>query len=149
VGSKNPLQGFHDPERRQAFLAEYATGCTIEQAAEAVGVAPVTVHARRRSDPSFAAAFAMSQEYNTDALEDRLARMASGNVAALFGTLKARRPGKWGDRSRVEVAHTTGADALRSARDRARNRDQGPATVAQVPQPEMRPPGSAAEARKH
>lgn len=107
----------------------------MEDAAATVGVSSVTVYARVRSDASFAAQYALSREYNTDVLEDRLHRMASGNVAALFGTLKARRPHRWRDNVKVEVQHTTGAEALREARRRVAEGDRQAATVAQPQHP--------------
>lgn len=92
----------------------------MEEAAETAGVSSVTVYKLARTDASFRAAYLLSREYNTDALEDRMARMGQhGNVAALFGTLRARRPEVWRDNVKVEHGFVTSADDLRAARERA------------------------------
>lgn len=59
-------------------------------------------------------------ETNTDVLEDGLHTLArQGNIAAIFGTLKARRPERW--RERVDLSNHDGsllkplAEAIRRA----------------------------------
>ena len=83
-----------------------------------------------RTDEVFGAQYRKALETNTDKLEDHLYRMATeakipGNVAALFGTLKARRPEKWRDSYKIDHAgrvELTTADDLQAARERAKAR---------------------------
>ena len=93
------MPGTFTPQKREQFLELYATGCTVAAACQQIGISKVTVFNTIRKDPEFAARYGEVMECNTDALEDLLHAMArSGNVAALFGTLKARRPEKYKDR---------------------------------------------------
>lgn len=79
--------------------------------ASEVGVSSVTVYAHVRKDEEFAERFRLAQETNTDELEDILHSLArSGNIAAIFGTLKARRPERWRDSSKVDI--TSGGKPL-------------------------------------
>ena len=100
--------GHFTAEKRAIFLAEYATGCTVAMAAKVVGVSVVTVFNHVRSDAAFKAAYNKVMESNTDILEDGLHHLArNGNIAAIFGTLKARRPERW--RDRVDVSNQDGS----------------------------------------
>lgn len=97
------------PEKRREFLDRYQHGGSVKDTAHEVGISAVTVYNLRREDPEFDREFILAQESNTDALEDKLFQMAvSGNVAALFGTLKARRPERWRDNFTVnsKVEHS-------------------------------------------
>jgi hypothetical protein len=112
--------GTFTPEKRAAFLEHYRTGVTVRAAAAFVGVSHVTVFNHIRKDELFAEQYRSAMETNTDTLEDDLHTLAcNGNVAALFGTLKARRPERW--RERVDVSNQDGtllkplAEAIRRA----------------------------------
>lgn len=103
-------RGKFTDEKRAEVLELYQTGVTLRQACEAVGISSVAFFNHVRKDPEFAKQYAAAQEANTDALEDRLHGMAlAGNVAALFGTLKSRRPHKWRDRSQVDLTNSDGS----------------------------------------
>lgn len=107
-------------QKRTAFLEHYASGLTVEQAAAEVGVSAVTVFNHLRKNPKFRRKYERAMEVNTDLLEDGLHHLArKGNIAAIFGTLKARRPERWKDR--VDLSNKDGsilkplADAIRRA----------------------------------
>lgn len=86
-------------EKKAEFLAAYEAGLTVREAAAKVGVSSVCVFNHVRSNEEFARQYHTAMEVNTDALEDGLHTLArNGNVAAIFGTLKARRPERWRDR---------------------------------------------------
>ena len=114
------------PEKKSAFLELYAVGGTVVGRAAEVGISHVTVFNHIRTDKVFARQFAIARETNTDWYEDHLARMAveakvPGNVLALFGTLKSRRPDKWRDNYKIEHGGSvllTGAEQLQAARRR-------------------------------
>lgn len=130
-GRGAPLAQRFTPEKRQRFLEIYRTGTTVAAAARKVGISSVTVFNYIRSDEAFGLAYRAALETNTDALEDGLHTLArNGNIAAIFGTLKARRPERW--RDRVDVSNQDGsllkplAEAIRrahSAPDMARAND--------------------------
>jgi hypothetical protein len=115
------------PEKQIEFIELYSRGGTVKQAAAAVGVSFVTVFRKIKADEHFAEMYRLAMDLNTDQLEDLLHTHATkGNIAALFGTLKARRPEKWRDNVRMEHAgkiEFTTADALQAARERAKLRD--------------------------
>jgi hypothetical protein len=115
------------PEIRAEFLRRYAEGGSVMAHAHALGISHVAIFRLRHRDPEFAEEFLAAQETNTDLLEDHLARMATtagtpGNVTALFGTLRARRPNVW--RENVKVDHsgsiTTTPEQLEAARERVK-----------------------------
>lgn len=117
---RSSAPGTFTPEKRAAFLDHYSTGLTVRQAARKVGVSHVTVFNHIRKDEAFKALYATAMDVNTDVLEDDLHTLARmGNVAALFGTLKARRPERW--RDRVDLSNSSGdllkplAEAIRRA----------------------------------
>lgn len=92
----------------------------MNEAARKVGTTAATVFAYVREDETFGDAYRLAMEVNTDVLEDGLHTLArAGNVAAIFGTLKARRPERW--RDRVDLSNKDGsllkplADAVRRA----------------------------------
>lgn len=97
-------------EKRRVFLEHYAKGGTVAMAARKTGVSSVTVFKHIRNDKVFAAAYNVAQNLNTDELEDLLRTLAmAGNVAAIFGTLKARRPEKWRDNFKVDHTNSDGS----------------------------------------
>lgn len=105
---KASTPGTFTPEKRRQFLEHYSTGTTVREAARKVGVTHVTVFNHIRKDPAFKAEYHAAMETNTDTLEDDLHLMArTGNVAALFGTLKARRPERW--RERMDLSNSDGS----------------------------------------
>jgi AcrR family transcriptional regulator len=121
--------GTFTPEKKSEFIDLYCTGLSVRECANLVGVSTVTVFNHIRSDADFAARYRQAMEINTDHLEDHLFRMATqkmpGNILAVFGVLKARRPDKWRESARVE--HTgkiefTRPEDLEAARQRARHR---------------------------
>lgn len=95
-------------EKKKEFLEHYSTGMTVAEASALVGVSYVTVFTHADEDEEFGRAYRRVMERNTDALEDLLMLMArKGNVAALFGTLKARRPERW--RERMDISNADGS----------------------------------------
>lgn len=127
--ARRSTPGTFTPEKKTAFLALYASGKSIFDSATEVGVSSVTVFNHVRSDEEFAALYRKAVEANTDNLEDHLYRMAfnkmPGNILAVFGILKARRPEKWRETAKVEHSgkiEFTRAEDLEAARQRARLR---------------------------
>lgn len=120
VTPRKSTPGTFTPQKRAQFLELFATGGSVRQHAKTVGVSVVTVFNHRRTDADFEAGFKKACETNTDVLEDMLYEMAcAGNVAALFGTLKARRPERWREnfQANVKVEHSfpaAFAEAMRS-----------------------------------
>lgn len=107
------------PHKKTQFLAHYANGGTVKAAARKVGISHVTVFNHVRDDKAFAEAYARALELNTDQLEDLLHQFAErGMVAALFGTLKARRPEKWRDNFKID--HTNSDGSFRAFAEGAR-----------------------------
>lgn len=105
---KASTPGTFSPVKRRQFLDLYATGLTVREAARKVGVSTVTVFKHVNKDAEFKAEYRAAMETNTDVLEDDLHTMArNGNVAALFGTLKARRPERW--RERMDLSNSDGS----------------------------------------
>ncbi len=108
---KKSTPGVFTEELKTKFLELYARGGTVNACASEVGVSSVTVYSHVRKDEEFAERFRLAQETNTDELEDILLSLArAGNIAAIFGTLKARRPEKWRDSSKVDI--TSGGKPL-------------------------------------
>lgn len=94
-------------EAQERFLRVFALGGTVMEAARAAGVAAITVHRERRRDPEFARRFQDALELNTDGVEDLLRNLAAGgNVTAIFGVLRARRPSVWRESKTVDVNAT-------------------------------------------
>lgn len=116
------------PEIRAEFLRRYAQGGTVREHAHALGVSHIDIFHLKNQDEEFEKEFLVAQNTNTDLLEDHLVRMATtagtpGNVNALFGTLRARRPNVWRENLKVEhggTVLTTTADQLEAARERVK-----------------------------
>lgn len=105
---KRPVPGTFTAEKKTNFLKLYETGLTVAEAARKIGVTPTTIFNHARVDEDFGERYRHAMETNTDVLEDTLHTLArNGNVAALFGTLKARRPERW--RDRVDVSNQDGS----------------------------------------
>ena len=115
-----------DEKRREKFLASLAAGGSITMACKASGLPRRTAYDWRKAQPSFALAWDEAVEAGTDLLEDEAIRRARDGVekpiyqggklvghtheysdTLLIFTLKARRPEKFRDNSRVEL---TGKD---------------------------------------
>lgn len=108
---KKSTPGVFTDDLKTKFLELYSRGGTVNACAAEVGVSSVTVYAHVRKDEEFAERFRLAQETNTDELEDILHSLArAGNIAAIFGTLKARRPERWRDSSKVDI--TSGGKPL-------------------------------------
>ena len=91
-------------EAQERFLRIFGLGGTVREAATAAGVSFVTVMRERRRDPDFAKRFQDALELNTDGVEDLLRNLASqGNITAVFGVLRARRPGVWREQKAVDA----------------------------------------------
>jgi hypothetical protein len=116
-----PNRTIRSPERDARFLAALAGGATINSAVISVGYARPTVYRWRAADVEFAAAWDDAVEAGTDILEDEALRRAKdgfdeprfyeGQVCGyvrrysdtlLMFLLKARRPGKYGDKVTAE-----------------------------------------------
>lgn len=99
---------------------------TVREAAKKAGVSSVTVFSYARNDADFKKKFDEAAELCADDLEDFMESLGrSGNIAALFGSLKKMRPGVWGQHVKVEHGGNigiTGAEELAAARERARAR---------------------------
>jgi len=112
---------------QREFCALYARGGTVPMAAKKCGVTSVTIYEHARTDENFKAMYEAATELNTDDLESLLHQMArAGNITALFGTLKARRPERWRDNFKIEHGGSlilTSADQLEQARSRNTARD--------------------------
>lgn len=94
-------------EAQERFLRYFAIGGTVAEAARAAGVSAVSVHREKRHNAEFAKRYANALELNTDGVEDLLRNLASGgNVTAIFGVLRARRPGTWREQKAVDVNAT-------------------------------------------
>jgi hypothetical protein len=90
-------------------LELYASGnFTVMAAAKKCGASHESFFQRRRVDPEFAAQYAAAQSASVDVLEERMLARAydnranKGNLTAMFGILRARRPSAWGGNVRVE-----------------------------------------------
>jgi hypothetical protein len=105
------------PERDARFLEALAAGATVSSAVDAAPYARASVYKWRAADVEFAAAWDEAIETGTDRLEDEALRRAKdgyeeprfyagqlcGHVRRYSDTLlifllKARRPGKYGDK---------------------------------------------------
>jgi hypothetical protein len=91
------------PKKRAKFLELYASGnYTVRRAARKLGFTGVAVFSLCRRDEEFKAKFDSARETSVDALEDSLHDLACrGNVTAIFGLLKARRPKVWRENMHV------------------------------------------------
>ncbi len=120
------------PEKRADFLRIYASGKSVEYAANEIGFSRTAIFNLIDRDEAFADAYERAQKRNTTALEDHLMKHATepktpGNIIALFGLLKARNPGRWRENVKLEhsgtVAHALAPDLLAAARERLEKRD--------------------------
>jgi len=115
------------PEKQAAFLAEYAQGGSVNSCAKKIGVASVTIFSHVRNDEEFAKKYRSAQELNVDQLEDVLeAHALTGNVTAIFGCLRARRPAVWRETHGVQISASAETAAAFFA---AMNKVQGSATA--------------------
>lgn len=90
------------PAKQAEFLKAYSDGGSVSMNAKKVGVDPTTVFAHARNDEDFAKKYLAAQQLNIDHLEDTLERHAlTGNVTAIFGCLRARRPAVWREQHTV------------------------------------------------
>lgn len=106
-----PVSGAFGLQNRKKFLLAYGRGLTVEAAAHEVGVSSVTVFKHVRKNPKFKAKFLKARELSLDVLEDLLHQHArSGNITAIFGMLRARRPETWRENHKVDL--TSGGKPL-------------------------------------
>ena len=126
-GRGPPPEERFTPEKKRQFLELYRhAATTVAKCAEVVGISTVSVFTHVRSDPAFAKAYELAKELNTDHVEEMLYEHAldksqPGNLIAIFGVLKARRPEKYREVHKVEHAGQlvmVTADALAQARQR-------------------------------
>lgn len=109
VAAKSTKPNTFTPEKRALFCETYASGTTVHKAAQAAGVSATAVFYHRRINPDFAKQYEEAQDANTNFLEAHLLRHAletavPGNITALFGLLRARRPQVWRENHKVEVS---------------------------------------------
>lgn len=109
VAPKSSAPNTFTPEKRALFCETYAGGSTVHQAAKVAGVSATVVFYHRRINPDFTKQYEDAQDANTNFLEAHLLRHAlesgvPGNITALFGLLRARRPAVWRENHRVEVS---------------------------------------------
>jgi hypothetical protein len=114
-----------DAEKRAQFLELMASGVSALTAAETVGVTYSLVRKVCQSDEEFSAAYDAAMDDSTDFLAHHLYRMATekgvpGNVVAVFGLLKARRPEVW--RENMKIEHTGSIEHAEKALPAARER---------------------------
>lgn len=97
--------GVFDDAARAKFLAALAEGYSVTAAASRAGVHRRTAYWHRAQDPGFAGEWDDAWESGTDALEDRLLELTKGPSGFLptIAALRARRPEKYRDNSKVEV----------------------------------------------
>ena len=83
--------------KRAEFLRLYAEpGATVRSAAAKIGVSAVAIFKLVRRDEEFAAAYREALELALDNVEDDIHTLAcQGNLTAMFGLLRARRPSVW------------------------------------------------------
>ena len=106
-----PIRDSFGLKNRKRFLVAYGRGLTVEAAAHEVGVSSVTVFKHVRKNPKFKAKFLRARELSIDVLEDLLHQHArSGNITAIFGMLRARRPEVWRENQKVDI--TSGGKPL-------------------------------------
>jgi len=101
-------------QAQDRFLRYFAIGGTVAEAARAAGVSAVSVHREKREDAEFARRYQNALELNTDGVEDLLRNLAAGgNVTAIFGVLRARRPAVWREQKAVDMnaTHNVAASA--------------------------------------
>lgn len=85
----------------------------MKEAAKEVGVSHVTIFNFVNKNEIFARKFQRARSKSMDALEDHLHAMAygraKGNIVAVFGTLKARRPEIWRDKAQIDHTNSDGS----------------------------------------
>lgn len=116
------------PGVRQQWLENFRTTGNVRLACEAVGISRSTILHYREADPEFAKAYADAEEDAADHLEDAAYKRAvngvdrrrydkDGNCIAeetvysdtlLLALLKARRPTKFRDNSKLELTGANG-----------------------------------------
>ena len=130
---RSSAPGTFTAEKKRQFLELYRQAATtVAKCAAAVEVSSVTVFTHVRTDPEFAKAYELAKELNTDHLEEMLVdhvldKAQPGNLVALFGVLKARRPEKYREVHKLEHAGQivmVTAEALAQARERVQQVEQ-------------------------
>jgi hypothetical protein len=85
------------------FLSVLATGSSVTEAANSIGISRQSMYVARERDEEFRARWDDAVEQGTDLLEDVALKRAQGSSDhLLIMLLKARRRDKFGDRSQVE-----------------------------------------------
>jgi len=119
---------------RGKFLTKLAETCNVSESARVAGIARRTVYEWREVDPAFAAAWAIAEEEAADKLEREAWRRGvegtdkpvvyQGEITDTYKEysdrmleilLKAHRPEKFAERTRVDV-HVNPFDELEAAR---------------------------------
>jgi len=131
---RSSAPGTFTAEKKRQFLELYRQAATtVAKCAAAVEVSSVTVFTHVRTDPEFGKAYELAKELNTDHVEEMLFEHAldkrqPGNLVAIFGVLKARRPEKYREVHKFEHAGQlvmVTADALAQARQRTQQEQPG------------------------
>ena len=103
-------------EWQEAFVQVLREGHTVEMASRTAGVSRMTAYRHRKTDPAFAEAWEHAYESGTDVLEQvAIKRAIEHDSQLLMFMLKARRPEKYRENSRIEhvrIDYREGADEL-------------------------------------
>lgn len=103
---------------RPAFLAALARSGIVLAAAEAAGIDRVTAYRERDKNEAFGAAWDAAIDESADRLEAEARRRATivGSDRLLMAMLKAYRPERYGDRSKVELSGGLAVDNAEAIR---------------------------------
>lgn len=106
---------------RAAFLAVFSETCNVSEACRAANIGRSAAYAWRNDDAEFAADWDDAEQTAVDALEKvAWERAKSGKSDRMLEILlKAHRPDKFVERSKVDMNVTAISDELEAARRRA------------------------------
>jgi hypothetical protein len=111
---------FRTRSKDAKFLAKLADGRSVNSACKAAGYVRRSVYDQRKIDPEFAEAWDDAYEQGSDKLEDDTADAAEQNDILKMFLLKARRPDKYRDNSKIDLnADVTVRGQLEDAAQRA------------------------------
>jgi hypothetical protein len=105
------MKTIRTPRAREKFLAKLAESCNVAASCRAANIGRSAAYQWRKEDDEFAAAWSEAEETAADMLEQVAWDRATGvdkSDRMLEILLKAHRPDKFTDRSKVE--HTIDAD---------------------------------------
>lgn len=102
---------------REKFIARLAETCNVSEAARTAGISRQAAYEWRNNDPSFAAEWEDAEQQAADHLEMEAWKRATDDKSdrMLEILLKAHRPEKYADRSKVE--HSGGVTITVSPED--------------------------------